>query len=336
MKKSSKLIWRIAQLLVWLIGMIILFCLFFYPTIGIHLFWNILIPIAPALLVVATGLWRNICPMASTALFSRHANLSKQMKLPPKQQALLGLIAIIILYLIVPLRHILFNTNGMATAILIMSLGALAWIMGSLFDWKSGWCSSLCPIHPVEKFYGTKSTLNLKNAHCSTCIKCTTPCPDTTPNIHPFSTDKFSYQKISGFLLVGGFPGFIWGWFHVADYTGTITFQKLIEAYQLPLFGFLATLFLFFAGTKVLKSNLHQKLFRIYAAAAVTCYYWYRLPALFGFGMFNEDGMLVDLSYYISANTMNGIIIITSLFFFWWMVLKKQIQTSWLIRPKYA
>ena len=41
---------------------------------SIQLFWNILIPIAPLLLVVATGLWRNICSWLPP--FSFLANLS--------------------------------------------------------------------------------------------------------------------------------------------------------------------------------------------------------------------------------------------------------------------
>ena len=35
----------------------IFFSLIFFPKIGIHAFWNVLIPIAPALVVVAVGLW---------------------------------------------------------------------------------------------------------------------------------------------------------------------------------------------------------------------------------------------------------------------------------------
>jgi len=322
--------------MVWLVGIAILFCLLFYPTIGIHLLWNILIPIAPALLVVATGLWRNICPIASTALFPRHINISRQFKLTSKQQALLGFIAVLLLYFIVPLRHTLFNVNGIATAILLISLGCVALIMGSLFDWKSGWCSSLCPIHPVEKFYGTTPMLTLKNEHCTACVKCTVPCPDTTPNIYLFSDNKFSYQKMGTFLLIGGFPGFIWGWFHVADYEGTITLQNLAAAYKMPILGILVTVALFYIGTTVLKNKKKQVLIRVYAAMAVSCYYWFRLPSLFGVGLFKGDGMLVDLSVYLAENTMIGITITTSIFFFWWIVFKKQIKTSWLSRPNYA
>ena len=76
----SILIWRIVQTLVWLVGVLILFYLVFYPNVGIHLFWNILIPIAPVLFVVAVGVWRNVCPMASTASRMRLDSKSPQIR----------------------------------------------------------------------------------------------------------------------------------------------------------------------------------------------------------------------------------------------------------------
>ena len=77
--------WRIAQTLVGLIGLSIFFSLIFFPEIGIHAFWNVLIPIAPVLFVLATGLWRNICPLASTSLISRHLGLARNKKLKQKK-----------------------------------------------------------------------------------------------------------------------------------------------------------------------------------------------------------------------------------------------------------
>ena len=61
--------WRAAQVAVWLVGVGIVVLLFWAQEIGIHAFWNVLIPVAPALVAFAPGLWRNICPLASTALF---------------------------------------------------------------------------------------------------------------------------------------------------------------------------------------------------------------------------------------------------------------------------
>ena len=34
------------------------------PDLGLQLFWGLIIPVVPALLIVAPGLWRQVCPMA--------------------------------------------------------------------------------------------------------------------------------------------------------------------------------------------------------------------------------------------------------------------------------
>ncbi len=333
LSKKSILIWRIVQTLIWLVGIIILFNLIFHPTIGIHLFWNILIPIAPILLVVAVGLWRNICPLASTALLPRHLELSKRKKLSIEQTGKLNLIAVIALFIIVPLRHAIFDVNGPATAILILSLGLIAVVLSFFYEWKSAWCSGLCPIHPVEKLYGLKSKISLPNAHCNECFRCVTPCPDSTPGIHPLSSKKTSYHKIAGFLMVGAFPGFVWGWFQVPDYSGIISIEQLIAIFKLPLFGMISTSILFVVLNRFFKEKI---LISIFSATAVSCYYWFRLPALFGFGIFPGDGMLIDLTASIPEWSITAITIAFTSFFFWWIVFSKQKKTSWEIRPTYA
>jgi len=329
----SILIWRTVQILVWLVGVSILFNLFFFPTIGLHLFWNILIPVAPALLVLAIGVWRNVCPMASNALLPRHMDFSKRKKMSLAQSGKFNLIAVIALFLIVPLRHAIFDTNGLATAILILSLAVIAVIVGLLFEWKSGWCSGLCPVHPVEKLYGLNNRLSIPNAHCDNCFHCVTPCPDSTPGINPMSSNKTTYHKIAGNLMVGAFPGFVWGWFQVPNYLGLTNIEQLITIYKMPLIGLLISSALFL----ILKRFLKEKtLIAVFSATAVSCYYWFRIPALVGFGIFPNDGMLIDLSDSIPKWSITITIIATTLFFFWWIVVRKQKPIWWVIRPAYS
>lgn len=329
----SILIWRIAQVLVWLVGVFILFNLIFYPTLGIHLFWNVLIPVAPALVVVAVGVWRNVCPLASTALFPRHIGFSKRKKLTIEQTGKLNMIAVIVLFIIVPLRHAVFNTSGLATALLILALALIAIIAGFFFEWKSAWCSGLCPVHPVEKLYGLNNRMSLPNAHCDKCYRCVTPCPDTTPGIHPLSVKKTNYHKLAGFLMVGAFPGFIWGWFQVPDYPGITGVEQLIILYKLPMLGILVSGILFLILKRFFQENI---LIAVFSAAAVSCYYWYRIPALFGFGIFPGDGMLIDLTEVLSVWSIKVVVIASSLFFFWWIALSKQNKINWAVRPAYA
>jgi len=329
----SILIWRTVQTLFWLVGILILFNLLFYPTIGIHLFWDILIPIAPALLVVAVGVWRNICPMGSTAMFPRHMGFSKRKKITVAQSGKFNLVAVVALFVIVPLRHAIFNTNGLATALLIITLGLIAVLLGLIYEWKSAWCSGLCPVHPVEKLYGINNKLSVPNAHCDECYRCVIPCPDSTPGIGPLSSKKTNYHKIAGFLMVGAFPGFIWGWFQVPDYNGITDIEQLIPIYMLPLIGLFSTSILFL----ILKRYFQEKnLIPIFSTAAVSCYYWFRLPALFGFGIFPEDGMLIDLTGILPEWSITVTVLTTTLFFLWWIIFRKNNKISWAVRPSYA
>lgn len=336
MSFRSIMIWRVVQTVVWLVGAIIVFCLIFYPATGINLFWNMLIPAAPFLLVVFTGVWRNVCPMATNALLPRHFGLSKRKRLSTKQIAILNLVATVSLYVIVPLRHAYFNTNGHATAVLILSMVALSFASGFVYEWKSAWCAALCPVHPVEKLYGLKTTIAIPNAHCAQCRNCVIPCPDSTPNIHPLTANKTVYQTISGYLMAGGFPGFIWGWFQVPDHSPLQGLPLIVAMYGFPLLGAAATLGLFLMLKRMVTKINEATLISIFAAAAVACYYWFRIPSLVGFGVYDTDGMIVDLKGVLPQWIVHVAVACSTLFFFWWIVLRKTNQQSWIIRPQYA
>ena len=328
-------IWRVLQFLVWLVGLSIFVSLIYFPAVGLLVFWNILIPIAPALLVVATGLWRNICPMAITNLLPRHYNLSLKKKLTVRTQAKLQLVSILALYAIVPLRHAIFNTNGMATAWLLFIAATTGFSMGFIYDWKSGWCSTLCPVHPVEKLYGGNTLLSMPNAHCGECVNCSIPCPDSTPNMHPSVATRTIYHKISGALTIGGLPGFIWGWFHVPDSLAPLSVSQFFKTYELPLLGCLVTLIIYLVWQKVMAEKDHPKLIALFAASGVSCYYWYRIPALLGFGKFAEDGTLVNLRNVLPEWSITILIIASTIFFFVWFLLRKPNHKSWVIRPAF-
>jgi len=333
---SSLLVWRIVQSLVWLIGFTILFFLVFYPKIGIMLFWNILIPIAPLVLVLATGVWRNVCPLATTNLIPRHYQWSLGKKLTASELGKLNLIGVLSLYLLVPLRHAIFNMNGPATAALIFSMALVGFGLGFIYEWKSVWCSGLCPIHPVEKLYGGNVIMPVPNAHCGECMNCVVPCPDSTPNMHPHLSGKNRYQRASAMLIIGGLPGFIWGWFHVPDTAGLSTGRDFVNVYFLPISGLLITMVIYGILSKVLPVRTGRKLIAFFAASAVSCYYWYRVPSLFGFGHFATDGLLIDLKTFIPAWSIRALTYALSLFFVYWLAFRKANNNSWLIRPPFA
>lgn len=152
---SERAIWTALQTLLLLAGFALAGLLLIRPAAGIAIMWNILIPAAPALVTVAPGLWRNICPMSTFSLLPLRLGFSLRMKMPEKLAAVLGLVSVIALFAIVPLRHVLLNTDGTATFVMLAAAAALAFGLGTLFEGRSGWCTTLCPIHPVEKLYGS-------------------------------------------------------------------------------------------------------------------------------------------------------------------------------------
>jgi len=329
----SLLFWKILQTLFWFVGVDLLLIMLFYPSLGITLFWNILIPAAPALFVLCAGIWRNICPLATTSMLADKFGFSQKRKMTSTQQQTLNLLGVIGLLLIIPLRHVMFNISGQATALFIISLSVIAFSSGLIFESRSAWCSGLCPVHPVEKFYGSRPAFSLPNAQCNRCIKCSVPCPDSTKNFSP-ATLKSRKSQIAEMLLVGGFPGYIWGWFHVPDYSAAFAVHQYYNVYAYPMAGGIVTLSLYI----LLKNRFpnHKKLItNLFAAAAVSCYYWFRLPQLFGFSNLETNGVLVNLTGYLPAWSISILNFATTAFFVWWMVIANKKYRSWSTRPAY-
>lgn len=329
--------WRLLQTLVWLTGATIMVLLVVQPDLGLVALWNILIPVAPALLVFAPGLWRNICPLGNTALAARHVGLSVGRKLSHRGRVWLHLVGLLALFLIVILRRVGLNTSGMATASVLAGAAVVAVCMGLVFEWKSGWCSSLCPVFGVEKLYGSQPLFSFSNAHCHSCQHCCSPCPDCTDGIHPLIGPRGRMQWLTENLLVGGFPGFVWGWFHVPDsrFSGA-GWPELLRAFALPLGGMAVTLAVFVVVRRFVPRKSERRLVRVFAAAAIACYYWYRIPALFGYGQFPDDGVLFDLHRMLPAWWVVVPRLLTTGLFVWWLVLRLGPAGHWLDRPAFA
>ncbi len=319
----SRRIWVTLQAALLLVGVVLVGLLLFWPDAGIALMWNLLIPVAPALVTIAPGLWRNICPMATFHMLPQKLGIAQNIRMPEWGAAALGMISVILLFVVVPMRRIGLNVDGPLTAIMLLSAAVVACVMGALFEMRSGWCTSLCPIHPVEKLYGTNPAISFKNARCDLCEACSNPCPDSTPEMTPTVTGATKAQQFLGNFLVGSFPGFVWGWFQVRDYpphqVGT---QEIITAYVWPLGACIVTYAIFKIGEHIFrhKDKARAILHRVFAAAAVSTYYWYRLPG--------PASLLPDWFPLVSH-------MVTTPFFFWFLVLRSP-KVSWLKRPVMA
>jgi hypothetical protein len=332
---AARIYWFSAQYMVLIAGMFLVAALLFLPEVGLLIMWNVLIPVAPALIVVAPGLWRNICPMATFSLLPRRLGISRQKILARRTAALLSATGLIALLLIVPLRHVALNTDGPMTALMLLLSAGVAFSMGSVFEWRSGWCNTLCPIHPVEKLYGFSPAIEVQNMRCDTCKKCMTPCPDSTRSMNPSITGPTLVEKLAGHFMIGAFAGFIWGWYRMPDYHGDAGLPEIVSAYFWPWAGALVSLAIYVAlRAWACRSRADRiMLVKVFAAAAVSTYYWYRIPALAGFGPHPGTGQLFDLTAVLPDLPLISHFL-TSAFFVWFLLIRGSSGASWMTRPQ--
>jgi nitrite reductase (NADH) large subunit len=242
------------------------------PVLGLWLFWQVLIPLLPLLFFLAPGLWRNLCPLAAMNQTPRLFQLSRALTLPRWLQDYGYVVAITLFLLIVPARKLLFNTNGVATALLILGVLAAAFVMGTLFKGKSGWCSSICPLLPVQRVYGQTPFLTVPNSHCQPCVGCTKNCYDFNPRVAYLADlhDADRHVAASRKFFVGLFPGFILAFYTLPNAPAISPFRLYG---QMGLYA-LVSVALFFAADSLVKTT-SNKITVLFGAAALNLYYWF-------------------------------------------------------------
>lgn len=262
--------WRVAR---WLsvpvlVGIAVL--LIVDPKDGLKLWWGLLIPLLPILWLVAPGIWRNVCPLAASNQIPRTAGFSRGATAPAwfrKAAPLVGMGAFLVA---VMSRGVLFNTSGVATAVLILASLAGAFTGGVLLKGKSGWCSSICPMLPVQRMYGQAPFVLERNDHCAPCVGCARNCYDFNPraaylaDLHEADPHYTNTRKI----FVGAFPALVIAYFTTAKTGG------VVQHYEQMLLAIGAGIGSFFALEAVLRVSA-ARLAAFYGAAAITLFYWY-------------------------------------------------------------
>jgi polyferredoxin len=135
------------------------------PRSGLFVFWGLLIAVLPLVFLLAPGLWRNVCPLAAVHQLPRRFGRSRSLTLPPALQRHGYLIAVALFVGIAPARKVLFNSNGPAVAALLVGVLTAAFVSGAVFKGKSGWCSTFCPQHPVQRIYVQTPFAIVRNSH---------------------------------------------------------------------------------------------------------------------------------------------------------------------------
>ncbi len=281
---GENLTWKTGQIIAFVVTGIVVAGLFLLPELTLKVVWFAVVPILPASFLVNTGLWRALCPLASTNMIP---NKGKGALLTGKWIQWATIVGILLLVILVPLRRILLNQNGPALAITLVAIVLLAFILGYFVQSKGGFCNSICPVLPVEKLYGQSPLVFVRNPRCVPCTLCTSKgCIDIDPassirHAMGASTPPGKFLLTPFGLFAAAFPGFIYAYFQLED--GPLAAAS--QTYSTVLLYAGISLILVAAFTLLFKVSTRY-LTPILGAASVGMYYWFASTASFeAFGL---------------------------------------------------
>jgi NADPH-dependent 2,4-dienoyl-CoA reductase/sulfur reductase-like enzyme/ferredoxin len=247
------------------------------PETGLLMTWGVVVPLAPIVFLAAPGVWRNVCPLAALNQVPRLAGFTRGLTQTPRLREYAYVIGMALLVVLVATRKPLFNESGVATAVLILSLLAFAFVGGLVFKGKSGWCSSVCPMLPVQRLYGQTPFVTVANTHCQPCVGCTKNCYDFNPAVAYLADQYDNDRHYVGYrrFFAAIFPGFMLAYFRVPDPPAI----GLAEMYlQFALYSG-ASLALFAVLETFLKVT-PAKLPALFGIVAFNLFYWHATPLI--------------------------------------------------------
>ena len=259
-------VWRAARIASVLATLGVCALLVAEPDTGLDLWWELLVPLLPLVWFVAPGLWRNVCPLAATNQIPRVLGFTRGRTAPQWFRTYAPLAGIAIFLAAVFARPTVFEDGGTATAALIGGALIAAFAGGYVLKGKSGWCSSLCPMLPVQRMYGQTPFANVPNSHCRPCLGCTKNCFDFNPtvaflaDVHDGNRQWSTTRK----LFTAAFPGLV-----IAFFT-----DQPVAVMALAV-GASAGSFL---ALEALVPATTPKLAAVYGAAALNLFYWWAAP----------------------------------------------------------
>ncbi len=246
--------------------------LFVRPAGGLFWLFKVVVPLLPILFFVAPGLWRNICPLAASNQTPRLFGFTRGLT-SPRWLARWGYVVAISLFLgLAAARLAFFNANGSATGVLLLAVIVLAFFGGLFLKGKSGWCSSICPLLPLQRVYGQTPFVTVANSHCQPCVGCTKNCYDFNPRVayqadlHDPDPNWSATRK----LFASALPGFVLGFYMLVSQSG----GSRVHLYEQLGLYVVASIGIFFALDALLPVSTGL-LIAFFASAAINIFYWY-------------------------------------------------------------
>ncbi|MFE6859269.1 FAD-dependent oxidoreductase [Nocardia sp. NPDC057668] len=270
--------WQVARAISVTAYLALVLTLFLDPTTGLLLFFGVLVPLLPGLFLLAPGLWRNTCPLAAINQAPRLFGIGRAATAPRWIQRYGYLVAVALFFGIAGSRLAGLDRSGVATGCVLLAVAVAAGSGGLAFKGKSGWCSSICPLFPVQRAYGQTPFVTVPNNHCEPCVGCAKNCFDFTPRAayQADLDDPDPAWSSARKLFAAALPGFVLGFFILAGSSGL----RVAQRYELLALFLLAAVGVFFVlesttavGVRMLAAG--------YAAAALNFFYWFAGPVLF-------------------------------------------------------
>ena len=224
--------------------------------------WKVVIPLLPLLFLTVPGLWRNLCPLAASNQTPRALKLTKALTAPDWLKEYGYVIAFGLFITFIVLRKLGLDDSGAYSALLLLGAMAAAFTGGIFLKGKSGWCSTICPLLPVQRIYGQTPLMLVANAHCQPCVGCVKNCYDFNPRAAYLAdlNDQDSYWSGYRKYFVGAFPGLVLGFFAVP-----VEQMALTTAVSLAVFATLTTFY---------KTSVHT-ITSLFGAVAFSIFYFY-------------------------------------------------------------
>lgn len=313
-KRTSALpkpVWQVLRVLTLLVTLGFAALLALAPGVGLKLWWGLAIPVLPAVLVIAPGLWRQVCPMAFLNQIPRMTDSSRNRPLPGKWKDAAFLIAVALFIGCVAARSPLLNHDGGLVAAGIVGVLALAFVGGLLFAGRSGWCGTFCPLGPIQRTYGQAPLVVVPNGYCPTCVGCQKNCYDFNPRGAIFADLVDSDPRYAGQrrLFIGLLPGLIGAYFLQGP---TQTYG--LDLYLAVLLGSCcASAGLYAIATSYFPLSPHR-VAAAFAAVALAIFYWFGGPIVLGtlayFLSFAAPEWVIAVSR--SVGVIGGLILLVS------------------------
>lgn len=244
------------------------------PALGQTILWGLAVPLLPLVFFIAPGVWRNLCPLAATNQLPRLGGFTRGLAHTDRAKEIAYPIGIALFFALVVGRKLLFNGSGEASAVLVLAALTGAFLGGLIFKGKAGWCSSICPMLPVQRLYGQTPFFTVANTHCRPCVGCAKNCYDFNPRIAWLADQYDGARHYAGYrrFFAGVLPGFILAYYLVEP-------GNLLQM-GLTTLGYMGLSLALYHACDVLLKARQNEVAVLFAAAALNIYYWYAAPAV--------------------------------------------------------